>query len=68
MFVERMQNGWEIDSLKNKVRTHMFVVNIEDFLLGNGHDVRMEELIVCLKEQLVDNPQWMDDFMEGQDE
>ncbi len=38
------------------------VLNIEDYLLSEGHDSRMEELILNLEYQIIDNPQWIEEF------
>jgi septation ring formation regulator EzrA len=53
-----------IDSLQKEVDNIRVLLNIYDFLLGKGEDVRFEEVILCLTEQVQDNPQWVVDFSE----
>jgi hypothetical protein len=48
--------------LQTKLNDFMFVLDIMQYLLENKEDIRMEELVLNLIEQLADNPDWVLEF------
>ena len=53
----------ERDTLKGKADVHYFLIDIETYLLEGGEDIKMEELILNLEEQLPDNEDWFREFL-----
>ena len=58
----RLENS-ELDKLnkelKKKIGAYNFLIDVENKLISEGHDIRMEELILNLENQLIDNPEWL---------
>jgi len=53
----------EFEDYKEKLLKYYLVFNIADYLYKNSEDIRMEELILNLEEQMLDNQQWVREFL-----
>jgi len=52
----------DLNKYKRKLSTYRTIFNIADYLYENSEDIRLEELILNLKEQIRDNPLWIKEF------
>jgi len=52
----------ELKDVKSRLGAYYFLFNVMDYLLEEKEDIRMEELICNLQEQLPDNPGWIKEF------
>jgi hypothetical protein len=52
----------QLGILNRKVKTHNLIFNIYQSLLDSGEDIKFEEFVIGLADQVGDNMEWIDNY------